>query len=129
LAAWFAILLAIAPFARPLSPADLTPAPAAFLDAIAPQYSVAQAKTPAPRVRPAQPWDLGVLARWSRFETTPALGPAKSPLVRLSAADEPLAPPKGLAAFEGDLRDVFHRGSVGTARRPTGPPSPESAFA
>jgi hypothetical protein len=123
LAAWLGILLALAPFARPALPVDLAPARAASGSwLIAHDDGMAQAREPAPRVRPAQPLALGVLARWSWFETKLGPAPTKPPLGRLSASDQPRPAPKSIGALTGDTREVFHRSSVGTARRPTGPP-------
>jgi hypothetical protein len=122
LAAWLGIVLALAPFARPSLPVDLASAASGFW-LVAHDDGMAQAREPAPRVRPAQPLALGVLARWSWFETKLGPAPTKPPLAPLSAADQPLAAPKAIGALTGDTRAVFHRSSVGTARRPTGPPS------
>ena len=123
LAAWLGILLALAPFARPSLPVDLTPARAASgFWLVAHDDGMAQARETAPRVQPAQPLALGVLARWSWFETKLGPAPTKPPLGRLSASDQPRPAPKSIGALTGDTREVFHRSSVGTARRPTGPP-------
>ena len=123
LAAWLGILLALAPFARPSLPVDLTPARAASgFWLVAHDDGMAQARETAPRVQPAQPLALGVLARWSWFETKLGPAPTKPPLGRLSASDQPRPAPKSIGALTGDAREVFHRSSVGTARRPTGPP-------
>jgi hypothetical protein len=124
LAAWLGIVLALAPFARPSLPVDLAPAhaPSGFW-LVAHDDGMAQAREPVPRVRPAQPLALGVLARWAWFETKLGPAPTKPPVARLSAADQPLAAPKAIGALTGDIREVLHRSSVGTARRPTGPPS------
>jgi hypothetical protein len=124
LAAWLGILLALAPFARPALPADLAPVrgAAGFL-LVAQDDGMAQAREPAPRLRPAQPLAPGVLARWSWLDTKLGPAPAKPPLARLSASD-PLPPAaQALGAPTGEIRQVFDRSSVGTARRPTGPPS------
>jgi hypothetical protein len=120
LAAWLGIVLALAPFARPSLPVDLAPAhaPSGFW-LVAHDDGMAQAREPAPRVRPAQPLALGVLA----LETKLGPAPTKPPLAPVSASDQPLAAPKAIGALTGDTREVLHRSSVGTARRPTGPPS------
>ena len=124
LAAWLGILLALAPFARPVLPVNLAPARAAAgFWLVAHDDGMAQAREHVPRVQPAQPFALGVLARWSWLETKLGPAPSKPPLARLSASDQPLAAPKAVGALTGDNREVFHRSSVGTARRPTGPPS------
>lgn len=124
LAAWLGIVLALAPFARPSLPVDLAPAraPSGFW-LVAHDDGLAQARESVPRVRPAQPLALGVLARWSWLETKLGPAPTKPAPAPLSAADQPLAVPKAIGALTGDTREVFHRSSVGTARRPTGPPS------
>ena len=124
LAAWLGIVLALAPFARPSLPVDLAPAraPSGFW-LVAHDDGMAQARESVPRVRPAQPLALGVLARWSWFETKLGPAPTKPPPAPLSAADQPPAAPKAIGALNGDIREGLHRSSVGTARRPTGPPS------
>jgi hypothetical protein len=122
------MVLALAPFAWPALPVDLAPARAASGSwLIAQDGDLAQAREPAPRVRPAQPLALGVLARWSGFEVKLGPTPHKPPLFPLNAADRPQPAPRASAALLGDHRAVFHRSSVGTARRPTGPPSREPA--
>jgi hypothetical protein len=130
LAAWFAVLVAIAPLARPSLPDDLAPAPASF-DSVsaARDQAVASAPRPAPHVRPAQPVDLGVLVRWSWLETRPGLAPVPPAAGRARVADRRPVAPGALRAHAGDPVDAFQPSSVGTARRPTGPPAPASAFA
>jgi hypothetical protein len=124
LAASLGILLALAPFARPALPADLAPTRGATgFSLVAQDDGMAQAREPAPRVRPAQPLAPGVLARWSWLETKLGPAPARPPLARLSAADPPPPAPQALGAPTGEIRRVFDPSSVGTARRPTGPPS------
>jgi hypothetical protein len=124
--AWFAVLLAITPFARLSLPLTLLPAAASsnFASAVR-DHAVA----PAPRVRPAPPFDLGVLARWSQLETKPGLSPAPPVTDRPGVAGRLLAAPSAVGAQDGHPCDLFHLSSVGTARRPTGPPAPASAFA
>jgi hypothetical protein len=85
LAVLFAILVAIPPFLGSSSSTGLAPVAAAIY-ALAPQQG--DLAKPTSGVRPAQAWDLGVLARWSWFETKPRLAPA-SPQVRPGAADQP----------------------------------------
>jgi hypothetical protein len=123
LAAWLGILLALAPFARPSLSVDVAPARTASGFWVgAHDDGMAQARESAPRVQRAYPLAHGVLARWSWFETKFGPAPTKPPLGRVSAADQPLAAPKAIGALTGDTRAVFHRSSVGTSRRPTGPP-------
>ena len=46
---------------------------------------------PTPRVRPAQPWDLGVLARWWHLEAKPGLAPTRpdrGPVLRRRAVTD-----------------------------------------
>jgi hypothetical protein len=121
LAAWFAALVAIAPFARPSLPVDVgtvsSPARAALV-----AHDEAKGKQPTTGLRPTQPLVLGILSRLSLLETTLGLPPVKPPLLR-PAADQPAPAWQATAALGGELRAVFQRSSVGTARTPTGPPS------
>ncbi|HZA65628.1 MAG TPA: hypothetical protein VE592_01685 [Geminicoccaceae bacterium] len=123
LAALFAALLAIAPFARPTSPVDLTAVPAASVESIVAHDHEAAGREPAAQPRPAQPATLGILSRLSLLETALGQPPVKSPLLRPRAAYKPPPAPQSTVRFAGDVTDVFHRSSVGTARTPTGPPS------
>jgi hypothetical protein len=119
LAAWFAALLAIAPFVRPSLPGTLAAAPAA------PEALLAHAtgdKQPAAELRPERPLTLGILSRLSALETTFGLPPVKPPLLR-PTIEQPALAAGVMVALGGELRDVFQRSSVGTARIPTGPPS------
>ena len=129
-AAWFAVLLTVLPFAQPAAPIDLPPV------RIAPEYALAShadaeapVGQPTPRVRPAQPWDLGVLARWWHLEAKPGLAPTRPDPVRFCVGARSQMVPKTALARAGDPRDIFHQSSVGTARRPTGPPDLASASA
>ena len=123
LAPWFVALLAVAPFARPSLPVESAALAAVAVDSlIAPEDGSAQAKQPAAGTRPAQPLSLGILSRLSSVETALGLPPAKPPLLRPSAPEVPRGAGQAPTAF-GDLRQVFHPSSVGTARVPTGPPS------
>lgn len=118
-----AALLAIAPFARPSLPVDLTAARAASVESL-PDHATgtAQAKPPVTHLRPDQPASLGILSRLSALETALGLPPVKSPAIRPSAAGGRLLAPKALTAFGSEIGQVVHRSSVGTARTPTGPP-------
>jgi hypothetical protein len=121
LAAWFAALLAIAPFARPSLPVELAAVPAASPEAIV-THDEAKGKLPATGLRPTQPVALGILSRVSLLETKLGLPPVKPPLLR-PAADEPVLALQAPTALGGDLRGAFQSSSVGTPRSPTGPPS------
>lgn len=121
LAAWFAALLALAPFARPSVPVELAAVPAAPPEALV-AHDDAQGEQPATGLRPAQPLALGILSRPSLLETTLGLPPVKPPLLR-PAADQPVLASQVTTALGGEPRGVFQRSAVGTARTPTGPPS------
>ena len=121
LAAWFAVLLAIAPFTRTSVSLDVAAVPAAAHQALV-AHDDASGKQPATGLRPAQAFNLGILSRLSLLETTLELPPVKSPLLR-PAFDQPVLASGGTAAFGGESRRAFHRSSVGTARTPTGPPA------
>ena len=126
LAAWVAVLLTIAPFARPALPD--TPAPAT-LSAVLTSAAGGQTIGPMPRVRPAQPFDFGVVARWSWLESKPGLPPVPPAPGRPRATEWPLAAPGAIRAPADHPRTLFQPSSVGTARRPTGPPARASASA
>jgi hypothetical protein len=121
LAAWFAALLAIAPFARPALPVGLAAIPAASPDAFV-AHDEDEDEDPTTGLRPTQPLTLGILSRPSLLETKLGLPPIKPPLLRPSA-DQPVLASQATTALGGDLRSVFQSSSVGTARTPTGPPS------
>jgi hypothetical protein len=118
LAAWFAVILVLAPAARPSLPLDLTDA--------APQARVpshgAEGEQPAAGLSSAEPVTLGILSRPSLVETTLWLPPVKSPALR-PAAHKPLLARGGALVLGGEPRAVFQRSAVGTARTPTGPPA------
>lgn len=121
LAALFAILLALAPFARPSVPVDLGAGPAGSQEELV-AHEGASGKQPAAELRPAQPLAPGILSRLSLVETTLGLPPVKSPLLR-PAADQPVLALQVTTALGGEPREVLQRSSVGTARTPTGPPA------
>jgi hypothetical protein len=121
LAAWFAVLLAVAPFTRPSVPVELAAFPAASPEALVAQDH-AQGKKPVAGVLPAQPFTPGILSRLALLDTTFGLPPVKPPLLR-PAADQPLLAIQTTTALGGETRSVFQRSSVGTARTPTGPPA------
>ena len=124
LAVWFAALLAIAPVARPSLPAEQAAASVASVQSFDLRDQLtAKAEEPGSRLRSSHPSLPGVLSRASPVETTFGLPPLKPPLAWSGAADASLVVPRTIAAFGGEFRGAFHRSSVGTARRPTGPPS------
>jgi hypothetical protein len=120
LAAWLVAVLAIAPFARPLVPIELA-APAVSPEALV-MLDDTQGKKPAAGVPPAQPFTLGILSRLTLLDTTHGPPPVKPPLLR-TAAHQPLRAVQAATAPGVELREVFQRSSVGTARTPTGPPA------
>jgi hypothetical protein len=120
LAAWFAALLAVVPFARPCVPVELAALPAASPEALVAQDH-AQGKKPVAGVLPAQPPTPGILSRLALLDTTFGLPPVKPPLLR-PVVDQPVLA-RGAATLLGEPRGVFQRSSVGTARTPTGPPA------
>jgi hypothetical protein len=120
LAAWFAALLAIAPFTRPSLPAHLG-AGSTFPEALVAQGDL-HGEQPAAGLRPAQPANLGILSRLSLVETALGLPPLKPPLLR-PVAEQPPLPRHANTVPGGEPRVVFERSSVGTARTPTGPPA------
>jgi hypothetical protein len=121
LAALFAALLAVAPFARPFGPVEPAAVPAAAPEALVPRDD-AQGKQPAAGLRPAQPFTPGILSRLALLDTTFGLPPVKPPLLR-PTADQPVLAIQTTTALGGETRSVFQRSSVGTARTPTGPPA------
>jgi hypothetical protein len=120
LAAWFAALLVLAPFARSPVPVDLAAAAASPEALVA--HDGAKDQHPAAQLRPAQPLAPGILSRASLLETTLGLPPVKSPLLR-SVADQPALGLQAATWTGGGPRDILQRSSVGTARTPTGPPA------
>jgi hypothetical protein len=116
-----AVLLAITPLARfsPIVAPQAAPAVAAPSDA---QYGNSPAAgEPALKLHDDRP-DAGILPRLLHVEVAPAPPTQKALLPpRLHASIAPWKPEK--AEYEIDTRTGFHRSSVGTARKPTGPPS------
>jgi hypothetical protein len=125
LAAWLAALLMVTPFARLSLPVVPVPGPAhsdfSLLDGN-------DAVPPAPRVRPAAPFDLALLVRWSELEIKPALSPMPPATGLQQAAGRRLAGGRAVGTQRGGPCELFQPSSVGTARRPTGPPAPALAF-
>jgi len=123
LAVWFAALLALAPIARPSLPAEQGAAGPASLHSLDLRDQPAtEAKEPGSRLRTGRP-SPGILTRPSPLDTTFGLPQLKPPLAWLGATDEQPVAPRAIAAPAGEIRAAFHRGSVGTARTPTGPPA------
>jgi hypothetical protein len=123
LALGFAVLLAIAPFARSSMTADLALPAAAVASVAAYDDGTAPAERPAAERRPDQPLNLGILSRLSLVEAKLGLPPVKSPLMPPCAADVSRGAILATAGLGDDIREVLHRSSVGTARTPTGPPA------
>jgi hypothetical protein len=119
LAVAVAILLAIPASSGGLPWVGLGPI-AAAIDASIPQQG--DLAKPTSQVRPAQPRDLSVLARWSWLETKPSL-PETIPQVRPAAVGEAPTTSEATHAPHGNPKGVINLSSIGTARRPTGPPS------
>lgn len=121
LATCFAVLLALAPFARPSLPLHLAAPAAGAPEALTPPGDLDHDQ-PAAGLRPAQPATLGVLSRLSLVESALGLPPLKPALLRTAA--ERILPARGAAPARRDAaRGVFERSAVGTARTPTGPPA------
>jgi hypothetical protein len=108
LAVWFAAVLAIAPSVRCL------PADAAAGDGFLAGAFVAQDDTD------AQISILGLPVRSPSLEAALAL--AARPWERRGRANGPRAAPDTAAAMIGEVRTLFQRSAIGTARTPTGPP-------
>jgi len=118
LALWLAVLLALPPVAELFPTAGLRAAPG-VAPAYAPGGDTARGAEPAV-VQGDRP-DTAVLPRLPHVEGA-LLPPGHKPLLpRSSASINPLPAAKtGLDIHAGI---GFHRSSVGTARKPTGPPS------
>ena len=110
LAAWFAVVLAAAPFLHSSLPAETMAGPAAIVDLL-----VAQNGADGGALM------LGVPGRASSLEATLALVARASAL--RPAIGVPLPAPRVAIAAVGDERPLFQRSAVGTARTPTGPPA------
>jgi hypothetical protein len=120
-AVWLAAILATAPFARPSLPVELANPPGIVEQALVAQDD-AHDQRPATGLRPAQASTLGILSRHLLLETALGLPPVKPALLR-PAPDLPGLALHATTALATDLGWILHRGSVGTARTPTGPPS------
>ena len=123
LAAWFAAVLALASVVQSTLPVDAA-APASAPESLASRdHGSPDAGAPAAGSRPAQPLSQGILARSLLAETAFGPPPAKSPVLRPTAAPGPLVVADATVTMADVASDVFHRSSVGSARTPTGPPS------
>jgi hypothetical protein len=120
LAASFAIVLAIAPFARSLAPVAPAAHPGAFPEAIV-AHEDAQSEQPVAGVQPAQPVTPGILSRLALLERALGLPPVKTPLLQ-PVGDQIVLAQGDRKGLGGEPRAILQRSSVGTARTPTGPP-------
>ena len=121
LAASFAILLAVAPFARPLAPVELAAHAAASPEAIVAQ-SDAKSEQPVAGVRPTQPFTPAILSRLALLERALGLAAVKPPLLQ-PVGDQIVLAQRDRTGRGGEPRSILQRSSVGTARTPTGPPA------
>jgi hypothetical protein len=122
LAAWFAVILVLAPGARPLLPLDLAVAARAGAQETPVAYDGTEGKKPAAGLISAEPLTLGILSRPALVETTLGPPPAKLPLLRRSI-DQPVLARGAVTVLGGEPKAIFQRSAVGTARTPTGPPA------
>jgi hypothetical protein len=121
-ALWLAVLLAITPYARPALPGSVSGQASSARSSELHDSGPTRTEQSAPRLRADKP-DLGVLPRSPYIEATAAPPPDKIPLIRPEVPQAPVAAANVAAAFAGDAVPAFHRGAVGTARIPTGPPA------
>ena len=121
LAACFAAILAVGPFARPSTPGVLAGPPVAAPEALV-AHDGAKGQQPPAELRPGQSLAPGILSRAALRQTTLGLPPVKAPLLS-PAVDEPPLAQQAATAPGGEPRKVLQRSSVGTARTPTGPPA------
>jgi hypothetical protein len=121
LAAWFAALLAIAPFMHPAVPVHLAAVAAASAESPAAyDDGMIRPSEPATLVPSAQPSNPGILARLPWVETTLELSPAKSPPLRM-AAEPPVLASQARAAFSGEIGRTLQRSAVWHGTRPNRP--------
>ena len=120
LALCLAVLLALTPAAQLLPTAALQAAAALAAAAYASGDDARAADEPALGVPGDQP-NAGILPRLPHLEGGLLPPPQKAAPPRLSASIAPLPPEK--AGLDNAAEAGFHRSSVGTARKPTGPPS------
>lgn len=121
LAACFAAILAVGPFARPSTPGVLAGPPVAAPEALV-AHDGAKGQQPPAELRPGQSLAPGILSRAALRQTTLGLPPVKAPLLR-PIVDQPVMARSGTTVLGGEPRGLFQRSSVGTARTPTGPPA------
>jgi hypothetical protein len=120
LAAAFAILLAVAPFARPLTPVGPAAHPGSP-EAIVTHHD-ARSGQPVAGVQPAQPFTPGILSRLAVLERALGLPPVKPPLLQ-PVGDQIVLAQRDRTGPVGEPRSILQRSAVGTARTPTGPPA------
>ena len=118
LALCLAVLLALTPIAQ-LFPAAVVQA-AALAAAYAPDGAAPRGAEPALGVPGDQP-NAGILPRLPHLEGA-LLPPAQKAVLPRPSATIDASPPEK-AAPETAAGTGFHRSSVGTARKPTGPPA------
>jgi hypothetical protein len=119
LALCLAVLLALTPVAQ-LFPTAALQAAAALAAASHASGDARPTEEPALEVPGNQP-NAGILPRLPHLEGGLVPPAQKAVRPRLSATIDPLPPHK--VGSENAAESGFHRGSVGTARQPTGPPS------
>ena len=120
LALCLAVLLAFTPVAQLFPTAALQAAAALAAASYASGDEARPAEEPVLEVPGDQP-NAGILPRLPHLEGGLVPPAQKAALPRLPASIGPLPPEK--AAPEHAAEAGFHRSSVGTARKPTGPPS------
>ena len=123
LGAWLAALLAIGQLGQPFGPG----APAGMsigsnLSSVSADDGLSPSLEPVAGLRTGPSAPPGVISRLSLVETALGLPPVKPPLLKPSAGAA-LPAVVSVTARHGLPTDhVVHRGAVGTARTPTGPP-------
>jgi hypothetical protein len=114
-----AVLLALTPLGQLLPTAALQAAAALAAGPSASYGDAAGGEEPA-LAAPADQPNAGILPRLPHLEGALLAAAEKAVLPRLSASMDPLPPEK--TAAQRAAGTGFHRSSVGTARKPTGPP-------
>jgi hypothetical protein len=116
-----AVLLALSPLAQLFPPAPLQAALAVAVASHAPDGDTPRGAEPALGVQGDQP-NAGVLPRLPHAERALPPPAPKVGLPRPYTSIDPL-PPEKAGSENAAAGTGFHRSSVGTARKPTGPPS------